>query len=458
MVAIYDVLKASKGIHVDDTFAELWGRKLSNAYTVATYSGTLPATLQTVEGYLESYKIYGNTVQEGMPTPENPIVPSGCGERVDVTGLSEPLCGIQTYVDSLSLSTGVLMRRIKKLVITGKESWEYESAYERFSTRIEGMYAESTRQTPIICTHYSCIYDGRPIGDVPYNSVYIGASGQLASILLVKTSDYTTVARFKAYLAQQYANGTPVTIWYVLIEPETATVTVPSELTGTIEGYLNQEGTPTPETPIYPTAYGVKQADGTYSISYGYKLPILSNSTVTNIYLGEVETTRRIKKLVLTGEEEWAIDSGRFTIILNDIKSQGLRLTEFYCSSYQVISDGRAYADVPNNAIYTGAGSSASVYIYIHTDAYTTIKSFKAYLAQQLTNGTPVTIWYPLKTPTTGTLNEPLMKIGVYADTIDSTQASTQIPTAAGETTISWAGEGLAPSEVELTYRKPKGQ
>jgi len=33
-----------------------------------------------------------------------------------------------------------------------------------------------------------------------------------------------------------------------------------------------------------------------------------------------------------------------------------------------------------------------------------------------------------------------------------------QIPTAAGKTTISWVGEGLAPSEVELTYRKPKGQ
>lgn len=55
MVAIYDVLKASKGIHVDDTFAELWGRKLSNAYTVATYTGTLPATLTgTKAGYLES--------------------------------------------------------------------------------------------------------------------------------------------------------------------------------------------------------------------------------------------------------------------------------------------------------------------------------------------------------------------------------------------------------------------
>lgn len=40
--------------------------------------------------------------------------------------------------------------------------------------------------------------------------------------------------------------------------------------------------------------------------------------------------------------------------------------------------------------------------------------------------------------------------------TSDSTQTSVQIPTFAGTTTISWAGEGLAPSEVELAYTKTK--
>lgn len=46
------------------------------------YTGTLPAVLtDTKAGYLHSYKIYGNTEQTGTPTPENPIVPSECGER-----------------------------------------------------------------------------------------------------------------------------------------------------------------------------------------------------------------------------------------------------------------------------------------------------------------------------------------------------------------------------------------
>jgi hypothetical protein len=65
-----------------------------------------------------------------------------------------------------------------------------------------------------------------------------------------------------------------------------------------------------------------------------------------------------------------------------------------------------------------------------------------------------VTVWYVLATEETGIVNEPLRKIGDYADTIDSTQTSAQIPTTAGSTAISWAGEGLAPSQVELTYEK----
>ena len=82
MTSINDVLKASKGLPVDDIFAELWGRKLSSDYTIATYTGTLPAVLTgTKAGYLHRYKIYGNTEQTGTPTPENPIVPSECGER-----------------------------------------------------------------------------------------------------------------------------------------------------------------------------------------------------------------------------------------------------------------------------------------------------------------------------------------------------------------------------------------
>lgn len=48
------------------------------------YTGTLPATLTgTKAGYLQRYKVYGNTEQIGTPTPENPIVPQECGEKTE---------------------------------------------------------------------------------------------------------------------------------------------------------------------------------------------------------------------------------------------------------------------------------------------------------------------------------------------------------------------------------------
>lgn len=47
------------------------------------YTGALPVTLTAIDSYLENYKIYGNTVQSGTPTPENPIVPQECGERTE---------------------------------------------------------------------------------------------------------------------------------------------------------------------------------------------------------------------------------------------------------------------------------------------------------------------------------------------------------------------------------------
>jgi len=111
MTSMYDVLRASKGLPVDDIFAELWGRKLSGDYTIVTYTGTLPAVLTgTKAGYLHRYKIYGNTEQNGTPTPENPIEPSECGER---TG------NIWTLTATDFSESTVVVGAAKEVTITG---------------------------------------------------------------------------------------------------------------------------------------------------------------------------------------------------------------------------------------------------------------------------------------------------------------------------------------------------
>lgn len=84
MLTYWETLTAiQSNVPVNDSYAQLWGRK-SQGYTVVTYIGTLPAVLTgTKAGYLHRYKIFGNTEQNGTPTPENPIMLSECGEMTE---------------------------------------------------------------------------------------------------------------------------------------------------------------------------------------------------------------------------------------------------------------------------------------------------------------------------------------------------------------------------------------
>lgn len=83
MLTYWEILTAiQSNVPVNDSYAQLWGRKSRNNYRITTYTGALPATLaNTKAGYLHRYKIYGNTVQDGTPTPSDPIIPQECGER-----------------------------------------------------------------------------------------------------------------------------------------------------------------------------------------------------------------------------------------------------------------------------------------------------------------------------------------------------------------------------------------
>lgn len=180
----------------------------------------------------------------------------------------------------------------------------------------------------------------------------------------------------------------------------------------------------------------------------GVKIPISSASTTTPVYLGEVESTRRIKKLVLTGEENillYNVSTGnlfRVSLPVNRI------LDNFYgngiCSHYKaVLNTGERVNGTISGAKAASLQSSVDI-----VDDYSTIADFKSYLAAQYIAGTPVTVWYVLATPETAVVNEPLRKIGEYADTV----SGITIPTIAGADTIS-VDTTLQPSEVTVNYK-----
>lgn len=247
----------------------------------------------------------------------------------------------------------------------------------------------------------------------------------------------------------------------------TYTGTLPAALTGTKAGYLHRykiygnterTGTPTPENPIYPSECGELETTGAHAGQY--KLSLTSAGQDVDIYLGESQTTRRIKKLVLTGEEtiqKIGVNAQYAYYVRNVLQENAIDRTSFICTH------------IPN--VYNYQGENPSMVISFNmVDLFlnigkeliesqpsgNTVEGLKEYLAAQYAAGTPVTVWYVLAEPETAVVNEPLMKIGNYADTIDSTQTTAQIPTSAGSTTISWAGEGLTPSQVELEYEKKR--
>ena len=184
---------------------------------------------------------------------------------------------------------------------------------------------------------------------------------------------------------------------------------------------------------------------------YGYKLPITSAGQTSNIYLREVPTTRRIKKIILNGKENWsttAASDGRnsFILILNNALDADTSHVTSICTHIPLLPSGGTYTTDNGYTI-----TKSELYMRL-TSTYNSLSDFKSYLAQQYAAGTPVTVWYVLAEPETGIVNEPLRKIGDYVDTISMEQAQVQIPTNRGLTTIDVATT-LKPSQAYIKYR-----
>jgi len=259
------------------------------------------------------------------------------------------------------------------------------------------------------------------------------------------------ILRLERYWYDYSAGEAPSVQEYTGAVPVTFTADGTPLLDFLISGNMSQTGTPTPSSPIQPQECGELETSGVKAGQY--KIPISSANTTTPVYLGEVETTRKVKKYEFTGNEsiDYSALYTRFLITVPDFETMGVRITPFVMSHYIVIDDGRPLSDVPDNAAYSGAASDNHI-IFVKTTSYTSIQDFKTYLAQQYAAGTPVTVWYVLATEETGIVNEPIRKIGDYADTLSMEQAGVSIPTANGSTTLD-VETTVKPSEIYIKYR-----
>lgn len=168
---------------------------------------------------------------------------------------------------------------------------------------------------------------------------------------------------------------------------------------------------------------------------YGYKLPLTVNGVEYPIYLGQVETTRRVKKQNVTISYMIQLANGNAGAVTEDLTSVAATSRLSKC----------------NIAPYGGSNTVGSFYVNPRNAVFVCAPETTVSEARILLSG--AVIWYPMAEPETAVVNEPLMKIGDYADTISFAQAGVTIPTVNGANVLDMAST-VKPSEM---YIKGKG-
>jgi hypothetical protein len=384
---------------INTDLSRLWYKVLFGSKTDVITD--FPYIFNTMQNKLSDWELFGNVAVSGTPTPDNPIMPQGTGERTG--NLLSPTANADVVYNAsigatVSSTVGSLPCSFNNDTITFSPSTVW--TYTAFMTEcISGnMYT------------FSCTTIG---------------TGIRMSIYAVD-NDYKVVRLIKNISGEKYVEET-TTIGtnekYIVV----SVTAVTTDTVGLTEPMLNTGSTALPYEP------------------FGYKIPISSAGTTTPVYLGEVETTRKINKFVLTGEEN--IDYSKLGVNSRFTISNAFRTADYHigiCSHYK-------YEFVnANNTVYHTSNNMASA-IFIFDNSYTSAADFKAYLAAQYAAGTPVTVWYVLAEPETAVVNEPLMKIGEYADSLSRAQTGIDIPTVIGQNTLDVLTT-VKPSSMRIEY------
>ena len=127
-----------------------------------------------------------------------------------------------TYYDSYDATTGKITRRVGVKVLDGTENFNSSVLTNCWSLNPSIGQGNFTDRT-VYCTHFNHSATLLPSSD-RQGYAFIGKSGDFYTIGFGATTQFPTEAQFKQWLADQYANGTPVIIVYPIATPTTEQV------------------------------------------------------------------------------------------------------------------------------------------------------------------------------------------------------------------------------------------
>lgn len=188
---------------------------------------------------------------------------------------------------------------------------------------------------------------------------------------------------------------------------------------------------------------------------YGYEIPITCAGQTTPVYLGEVPTMRRVKKLVLDGTENWENNFGQSLFDVQRLLDNApfrVGITAYSTHfRYNPVQSG--INDKLSNGEFALQRAMTVFNIFFKNTDFTSTADFKAWLADQYAAGTPVTVWYVLTEPETSIVNEPLAKIGDYADEVLSTaEGAPQLTLKTESSNTIDFDMSLKPSAMNISY------
>ena len=199
----------------------------NNRYTDTGHGITFQVTEK--KQFVINFTVWGSaTVNNLLVRPQIEVSPAATpytpytGQIVPLPAL-EPLYGTGDIRDEYDAATGVENRRWKRVVFDGTEAWAVSATGTagkyRVSLSIEDILPTATfsQASSCRCSHYATIS-----ADNTYH-LQVGISANYGTshgiFIYDDAYDVQDVTGWKAYLAAQYAAGTPVTVVYQLDAP-----------------------------------------------------------------------------------------------------------------------------------------------------------------------------------------------------------------------------------------------
>ena len=172
----------------------------------------------TFTGWRDTSIIIGTWAQSWSPTPDNPTYPTFYQDGDLI--LRAVGSGNDLVADIYSASTGIITRRIGVKVLDGTET-----GWQSVNVRPGYYYVKNSSMDDIdvtansgFCSH--AVFSTAQSASMQNGEYTTGSESNLNRIMFqVSSTTYPTLASFQQYLADQYAAGTPVTIYYPLATP-----------------------------------------------------------------------------------------------------------------------------------------------------------------------------------------------------------------------------------------------